>query len=137
MKRFPVVIIILWFIALISCEKNTTLDSLIEEKLSGNWTYEESMDSTITYTKTNNLLANEYGFSFLPDNLFIERKGVGWCGTPPITYGDFEGTWTYKDSLLSITVGYWGGLLDYTWKIKSVNDNYLTIIKAESVIHEE
>ena len=46
-----------------------------------------------------------YGFIIGEDGSFTERKNTGWCGTPPITYGNFEGSWTaVSDSLLDIVV---------------------------------
>lgn len=59
---------------------------------------------------------------------FIERKNSGWCGTPPVSYSDFEGNWSINDSLLNVSVAYWGGLADYQWKIISLDDKRLTIV---------
>lgn len=75
------------------------------------------------------LLDNQYGLSFEQNNRLIERKNSGWCGTPPISHSDYTGTWIQKDSIISINVGYWGGTLDYSWKIVAVNQVELTVAK--------
>ena len=68
---------------------------------------------------------------------FSTNKNAGWCGTPPISYADFEGTWKKSDSTISITVGYWGGLLDYQWKIVSIDNKSLTIVKLQEEYRNE
>lgn len=69
-----------------------------------------------------------YGFSIHEDGTFIERKNAGWCGTPPISYDNFEGTWEpLSDSLLDITVAYWGGTLTYQMRIVILEEDKLGI----------
>jgi len=62
---------------------------------------------------------------------------TGWCGTPPIAYSDFDGTWNKKDSVIKITVAYWGGLADYQWKVISVDNNNLTIYRLKEEYHSK
>jgi len=70
----------------------------------------------------------KYGFTINDDGTFIERKNAGWCGTPPISYDNFEGTWeAVSDSLLEITVGYWGGTMTYQIRIVSLDGDNLAI----------
>ena len=72
--------------------------------------------------------STQYGFIIGKDGSFIERKNAGWCGTPPITYKNFEGTWeAVSDSLLEITVGYWGGTINYQMRIVNVDNEMLRI----------
>lgn len=61
---------------------------------------------------------DRYGFAFREDGSFTERKNSGWCGTPPIAYDNFDGTWEpLSDTLIDITVAYWGGTLTYQMQI--------------------
>lgn len=67
--------------------------------------------------------------------MFIERKNAGWCGTPPIAYADFNGSWAKNDSLIDITVDYWGGVANYHWKIISIDNNNLILCKLKEEYH--
>ncbi len=66
---------------------------------------------------------------------FCGKENSGWCGTPPISCSDFEGTWTKADSLLNIDVAFWGGMVDYQWKIISVDNDELTIYRMSEEYH--
>ena len=113
----------------VACEKENGSVNTGTEYLLGYWINPQYKDSIIVFERSANLVENNYGFSFKPDHIFIERKNSGWCGTPPISYSDFDGTWEKNNSDLIINVGYWGGSLEYKWKIVSVNKDYLKIIK--------
>lgn len=73
---------------------------------------------TTVLSRTETLAEDRYGFVLDADGDFIERKNIGWCGTPPIVYGNFDGTWeALAEDSLAITVGYWGGTTEYTLEI--------------------
>ena len=128
---------LLFPLLLISCEKEQELLFQNSDELVGCWTDRVVNDSIMEFTKTESLKNNEYGFEFKPGQVFIERKNAGWCGTPPIAYADFEGTWQQQDSLLIITVDYWGGTADYKWEIISVDENSLKIYKMSEEYNNE
>ena len=130
-------IILLLVLSLIACEKNNESAAAITDHLIGSWFNPQYNDSIVTYGRSEGLVDNEYGFSFKDDKTFIERKNAGWCGTPPISYADFDGTWSKKDSIIEITVDYWGGTSDYTWKLVSVDETNLVIIRVEEEYHME
>lgn len=114
-----------------ACEENTTPNTYLSESIKGHWVNQVLIDSIYSYERTDSLRNQEYGFSFIADNQFIERKNAGWCGTPPIYYNDFEGTWSKEDSILHMEVAYWGGTAKYTWKLISVDNTSLKIIKIK------
>ena len=88
--------------------------------------YEESIS---ILRKSEKLDENEYGFIVHPDGKFTERKNAGWCGTAPISYTNYEGQWKkLSDSLLEITVGYWGGTTSYQMEIVSLSSDELKIL---------
>jgi len=124
-------IILLLAIILLACEKNNENTAAKNDLLIGSWFNPQHNDSIVTYERAKGLVDNEYSFSFKEDMTFIERKNAGWCGTPPISYADFDGIWSQKDSILEITVDYWGGTADYTWKILSLDETTLKIIRQE------
>jgi hypothetical protein len=106
--------------------------------LIGNWIDRTVNNEEITMTHANHLRNAEYGFSFKEGGIFVERKNAGWCGTPPVTYEDFEGTWNQTDSLIVITVGYWGGQMEYRWIIQSINRRSFTFyLESETPLPDE
>lgn len=77
----------------------------------------------------------QYCFGFKENGEFTERKNAGWCGTPPISYADFDGNWTINDSIVEINVEYWGGMAYYKWKIISLHEQQMSLIQIE-INHE-
>ncbi len=130
-------IILLFAFTIIACEKNNENLAANPDHLIGSWFNPQYNDSLVTFERSEGLIENEYGFTFIEDNTFIERKNSGWCGTPPISYADFDGTWTNKDSIIKITVDYWGGTADYTWKMVTVDETTLKIIRQQEDYHME
>jgi hypothetical protein len=137
MKTAYKMVLFLSILILISCDKKDELSVLDSEDLYGYWINPVVNDSISTFNKANSLEDDDYGFAFKSGHVFIERKNSGWCGTPPISYTDFEGTWTQTDSIIDITVGYWGGLADYQWKIMSIDKKKLKFIRLKEEYHLE
>lgn len=125
---------------ILSCSKDEINESPVEidyEYFRGSyWENPVIQDTLWQFDRTNKLHNNTYRLSLLIDNQVIERKGSGWCGTPPIAYSDFEGHWNLHGDTLSITVGYWGGTAQYEWKIISVSNNHLVVYKLSEVYSE-
>lgn len=129
-------IITLFSLALVSCQK---LENSIERgnaDIKGTWINPQYVDTLITYTRAGNLVENEIGITFKSNNSLIYRQNSGWCGTPPITTADYEGTWSWNDSVVNITVGYWGGTADLAWNIIKLNNQSLVISVAKSDYHQ-
>ena len=124
-------------VSLLACEKENDQKSNNSDNLIGYWINPQINDTIWTHDKTDDLKDNNYGFAFKAEQNFIEKKNSGWCGTPPIAYSDFEGTWYQNDSILNITVGYWGGTVDYQWKTISIEKNTLKIYKMNEEYHNE
>ncbi len=101
------------------------------DKIVGAWTNVQVTNTTNpiwTYTKTDKIPENTYGMTFYANNKFVERRIVGTCGTPPVVYGDYEGTWSIeKDTLLSISVKSDFGVSHTQWKIMSVDNSKLVL----------
>jgi len=121
---------ILSVIFLASCAEMDEVSEMLgeNEEIVGTWVEESLEDQVTTMKRAQNLAQDKYGFTIREDGTFIERKNAGWCGTPPISYDNFEGTWeALSDSLLDITVGYWGGTITYQMRIVSLDNQYLRI----------
>ncbi|MCP4312567.1 MAG: hypothetical protein GY790_14995 [Bacteroidetes bacterium] len=121
---------------MISCEKDLVEVEALGENASiiGTWVEEIDYQLTLAEDGITRLNRSEelsdfgYGFTFNEDGTFIEHKNSGWCGTPPISYDNFEGTWEpLSDSLLDITVAYWGGTMTYQMQIVSLHEDKLGI----------
>ena len=130
-------IILLFALFIIACEKNNEKAAPSIDFVIGSWFNPQYNDSIVTYDRSEGLVDNEYGFSFNENETFIERKNAGWCGTPPIFYADFDGTWSKNDSIIKITVDYWGGTAEYTWKVLSVDELTMKIQKIEEIYNLE
>ena len=132
-----IIIVILCSLVLVSCQKLVDPVESGNSDLAGSWINPQYTDTLVTYTKADKLVENELGISFKSDFTLVERKINGWCGTPPISTADYAGTWSRNDSIVTITVGYWGGAVDITWKIITLNDHKLEISVVKSEYHEE
>lgn len=118
-----------------SCTKEDPGILKSEDFLVGSWSNIHYSDSTFTVKKVSSLNDDEYGFTFNADFTFIEHKNEGWCGTPPISYADFDGTWSESDSVISISVAYWGGVVDYQWKVLSKRNDKLELWRMKEDFH--
>jgi hypothetical protein len=110
-----------------SCEKdNIEIDP--DNLLIGVW-IDDGFRDDVTIYKRSDEFTNKYCYLFKSDGTLTERQNVGWCGTPPISYADYEGTWEIaNDTLISITVGSWNGDRSYRLDIESVNSEELEVI---------
>lgn len=131
MKTLLKTCMILFVISLISCEESIEEMADKSDLLVGYWVNPTMVDTCWRYERANGLQDDDYGLSFQPDYSFVERKNTSWCGTPPIVYANYEGTWTRKDSIISVSVDYWGGMANYQWKIISIDDHYLTVYRMK------
>ena len=127
MKKFALLLVLF---LLFSCEKELLeADALGENSgIVGTW-IDNGYDEDITKLKrAEKFDPSKYGFTINENGTFIEKKNAGWCGTPPISYDEFDGTWeAVSDSLLTITVGYWGGTMTYQMRIVSFDQENLEI----------
>ncbi len=113
-------------ISISSCEEN---DEIIDPDnlVIGNWVNPVYNNETTTFQRGHSLLDEAYGVSFNGDGVFIERSS-GWCGTPPLVFSDFEGTWEMENTLIKISTQYFPG--NFNWRIVSVTENEL-VVKRE------
>lgn len=118
-------------ILLFACSEEDEIQTSAFE-INGYWANGEYTDSIQTYYRTEQLADNQYSFGFETKGKFVERKNAGWCGTPPISYGDYQGSWSINDSIVQISVPYWGGTTDLEWKILSIDNQHLSFIVLKS-----
>jgi hypothetical protein len=128
MKTIFKTFLFLFIITSIGCEEdNETITINESNKLIGHWINPTYNDLELKLTRASSLKKDAYGISFLTENQCVERSS-GWCGTPPLTFFDYQGTWTRNDNLITITIDSGiNGLEDLKWQIKTLNDTYLII----------
>jgi hypothetical protein len=112
---------------LISCNNEVEINK--SDLLIGSWINQQINDTAYTFQRSAELKENEYGFTFDLSGKFTERTISGWCATPPVSFIDNQGNWSRSDSVISIATTYWGGLVDYKWKIVSVDYSTLKIVR--------
>lgn len=123
-------IFLLTLLLVVSCEKELMeADALGENAgIVGTWVEKGYEEDVLNLHRADKLDPSKYGFTVSDDGTFIEHKNSGWCGTPPIAYDSFDGTWEAKsDSLLEVTVGYWGGIMTYQIRIVALDNENLAI----------
>lgn len=130
---FPKYLLAILFLTLVlhSCEKNEELSADPNNLLVGHWLATDFSEEHTTFRRAKSLTENDYGITFKSNGTLVERKNAGWCGTPPISYADFEGNWSQNDSNLSLNVSFWGGMAQLTWEIESVDATTLIVKRVE------
>lgn len=113
-----------------SCNRLTDsdeTDSMFYD-LCGTWVKVGRESGAVVLRKSENLDDNQYGLILQPDGKLVERKNISWCATPPVIYGNYQGEWKMaSESLIDITVGYWGGTISYQIEIVSLSFDELRI----------
>lgn len=137
MKRNSYLAVFLFPLLLTACEVVDDSPGLGSDLLIGYWINPLNSDDTLSFERADSLKEQEYGISFRSDHSLTERKNAGSCGTPPIFYADFQGTWNRQDSILKISVAYWGGLAEYRWGILSLDPYRLEIKQLEANYTQE
>jgi len=112
---------------LYSCTKDA-LKIDPDNPLIGVWNFSD-YENDIQVFKRSQEFSDCHCYKFNSGGTLIERKNAGWCGTPPVSYADYQGTWEIlSDTLIKINVGYWGGLSTYKLDIETVSSESLRII---------
>jgi hypothetical protein len=133
MKATHYFILLLFSIVfLTSCENDIDLKSDEAELIIGHWISPVYIDTLVQYTRAEGLNENDYGISFNPGNSLIERQNAGWCGTPPISFANYNGTWSKTGDDIDITVDFWGGKVYHKWKVIANDQKTLTIYPVKS-----
>ena len=133
MKATHYFIFLLFSIVLLtSCENDIDLKSDEAELIIGHWISPVYTDTLVQYTRAEGLNENDYGISFNPGNSLVERQNAGWCGTPPISFANYNGTWSKTGDIIDITVDFWGGKANHKWKVIANDQKTLTIYPVKS-----
>jgi|TARA_B110000967_G_scaffold137181_1_gene140116 hypothetical protein len=122
-KIYFLLIAIIFF----SCENNQEIIINADDLLIGSWVEPFYDEETTTFKRSNDLPSNGFGITFKQDRSFIERSS-GWCGTPPLSYTDYIGSFEIDETLVKITTEFYPG--NYQWRIISLTEKEL-VVKIE------
>ncbi|MFB0516277.1 MAG: hypothetical protein ACETWG_06700 [Candidatus Neomarinimicrobiota bacterium] len=125
MKR----LLLLALLTCFACTESEAVNELYEtDEICGTWVLYSEEGGVTVFKRTDELAVDNYGIVFRTDGSCLERKNAGWCGTPPITYADFEGTWErLSENILAIEVGYWNGTMTYQLEIVELRAEELKV----------
>jgi len=120
---------------LLSCQKSDEIEIDSENLLLGVWTNQvyNSNTNTTTFERVEQLPNEKYGISFHENGTYINRSS-GWCGTPPLTFFNIEGTFVLKKDIIKVSIQDFSG--DFQWKIIELNESKL-IVKRELTDQEK
>ncbi|MEO9570967.1 MAG: hypothetical protein ABJH82_10225 [Polaribacter sp.] len=109
-----------------NCETNEPIiDS--ENLLLGFWVEPVYDGETTTFKRANSFSDESYGISFAQNGDFVEHT-FGWCGTPPLTFFNIDGTFELENTLISISTQSYP--TNYAWRILSLTEKEL-VVKRE------
>jgi len=104
-------------------------ESKLEDKLIGVWIYNVAEGDQITYDKAKKFKKDVGGIEFKKDGKLINRENMSWCGTEPVTFKNYNGTWKISpDSIITITTEYDRDKEEETLKFVSVDDHTLKVL---------
>lgn len=106
------------------CSSSDSSDPVSPGQLSfeGAWGLEsiEPESGIRVYAKLGELSGNQDGYQFEQDGSLLVRN-AGWCGTPPLTYSNFEGSWLEEEyNCLVLEYPHWEEAQNFRMEILSV-----------------
>ena len=129
-------IFIVFSIALVSaCESNEVTIVDADNLLLGNWVSPVYDEYTTTFTRNNTLLEKETGITFKQNGSLIQRTS-GFCGTPPLTYFNVEGSFTLNNDIIIMNSSQNPSYF-YVWKIMELTNEKLVLQREFSEQEKE
>lgn len=117
--------------ALFLCSFLST-DTKLKDNLIGTWVQLEYLDNGILFEKQTAFAKDKPGVTFNADGTLVKRQNAGWCGTPPISYTNNDGTWRQtSDSTVTVNYSYWGGTAEEDWLIVEVDEQEMVLQRLE------
>ena len=83
--------------------------------------------------KSKKFREDEPGIQLKKNGKLVKRQNSGGCGTPPISYANYEGTWAMTgNSTLTVKYEFFDGTIDEDWKILETNKTRLKIVVLDT-----
>lgn len=130
MKKL-ILFILLVLSAAMACRKDEfKIDR--DNLLIGTWINTNSVYDTVVYSRIGKF-TDSYCIRFNDDGSVLERRNAGFCGTPPITYADYNGSWKLiNDTIMEVRSEYWGGISVNKYDIELLTPDSLKLIIMSS-----
>ncbi|MEE9406722.1 MAG: hypothetical protein V3V28_01480 [Polaribacter sp.] len=129
------IITLLIFATLLSCDENNQNIEDTNNLLIGNWTHLTYDDEETTFSRVNSLPENKYGVSFKTNGDYLE-KSSGFCGTPPLSFYNINGSYELKEGLININLNNYS----FGWRIISLTKTTLVVkreLTQQEIEHRE
>jgi hypothetical protein len=113
-----------------------------QENLIGVWeynSYEQLTDSTYAevYRRVDRIADDEAGITFKNNGVFLSKQNSGSCGTPPISYAEYDGKFNIGgESVIDIDSKYWGGRMSYKVKVLELTNGGLKVMPFDHEYEE-
>src|ERR1019366_2314318 len=100
----------------------------LADKLIGVWIHKGFVNLVQFSIKANELEKKGSGMELKQNGMAVIRGMAGGCGTPPIAYSNYEGSWSIsKDSILTLNYKNWEGHIEQKIQIISIDSDTLKI----------
>lgn len=77
-----------------------------DNPLLGTWVQTGYDENSVIYMRSSRLRDDGPGMVIQADGRVVLRGIAGWCGTPPVSYANYEGRWSKSGPVLRTTVHY-------------------------------
>ena len=124
--------VLFFSVVILSCESNETVINS-DNLLIGYWVEPSYNGEITTFKRSSSMPKESYGMSFNANNIFIERTS-GFCGTPPLTYFNVQGTFELENTIISISTNSYPS--NFAWRIVSISETEL-VVKREITDQEK
>jgi hypothetical protein len=97
--------------------------------LLGVWNYTRADNEVFIYSRAQSF-SQCLGYTFREDGSLVERGLAGFCATPPVSYSDYQGTWTILSrNMVKVDVSNYDGPKSYRMEIRSVDNDSLKVVR--------
>lgn len=127
MKKMNLILIIPFFLFSACLMDSDDSNETRNPELIGVWVTSSWENDLVLYSRATRFKNDEGGYQFNVDGSLVDRKNAGWCGTPPISYENFTGTWEQNEDTILVKSGSWNGETSCKLVIISVDSHFLKV----------
>lgn len=133
MKKNAIVLFSLIIFLVTSCEETPVAPNgesygiVKGTGLNGVWIDPVYENEQISYSRASEFHEGLAGIAFNANGEFKERANAGFCGTPPIHYSEYDGSWAMENDLVDVEVAFWGGMAINQWRIIEISQTKLVL----------
>ncbi|MFY0671920.1 MAG: hypothetical protein JXQ87_00865 [Bacteroidia bacterium] len=105
----------------------------LAQSVEGTWVQTHYASGKYEFTRSKTFLRQNPGLRFNKNGAMVSRANASWCGTPPITYNNYSGSYSIneKDSTIHAIYDFWGGKVDQVFLVKLIGKSELVLESIE------